>query len=306
MNKLTQVRSGARGRGSAGCRCGTLLALLCAAGLNVSISKASDAQDVQPVATPPVAPIPAPAPAREPTLDELLGIKDAASKPAERGTDVPEGGLDGGTGPVGEADRAKTELERKLAMQEIEDGFEQAVELMKSSALKLRQDRDAGVATQRMQEETLLKLDKLLDEARKQQKSKRKQKSSSQDQQEQDQKEEQQKQKQSSQGQQQAGQAQAGAQSGNPNNPMRSGSLNPPPGAGAAWGNLPQRLRDALMQGSGDYTSARWEALTREYYKRLAEEPVGAGANVSPANRRSPASDARDGNGGAAGNGGQP
>ncbi len=51
--------------------------------------------------------------------------------------------------------------------------------------------------------------------------------------------------------------------------------MNAPPGAGAAWGNLPARLRDALLQGSGDVTSAKWEALTREYYKRLAEQPGG-------------------------------
>ncbi|MEY3232016.1 MAG: hypothetical protein RL689_2105, partial [Planctomycetota bacterium] len=30
-----------------------------------------------------------------------------------------------------------------------------------------------------------------------------------------------------------------------------------------------------LLQGSGDVTSAKWEALTREYYKRLAEQPGG-------------------------------
>jgi hypothetical protein len=29
------------------------------------------------------------------------------------------------------------------------------------------------------------------------------------------------------------------------------------------------------MQGSGDFTSAKWESLTREYYKRLAEQPGG-------------------------------
>jgi hypothetical protein len=31
------------------------------------------------------------------------------------------------------------------------------------------------------------------------------------------------------------------------------------------------------MQGSSDTVSSRWEALTREYYKRLAESPSKPG-----------------------------
>jgi hypothetical protein len=251
--------------------------LISAAGLCCNISHG--AMQGQPPAPP--SPTSPSSPAREPTLDELLGIKEEKKPPAP----APDKATGESVLPSAETDRAKAELERKLAMQEIEDAFEQAVGLMKSTATKLQVERDAGVATQRMQEETLLKLDTLLDAARKQQQRKRKQKQSQQDQQNQDQQQQSQQQSQSSQAQQQqqAAQAQAGGQAGNPSNPLRTGTLNPPPGAGAAWGNLPQRLRDALMQGSGDYTSARWEALTREYYKRLAEEPVGGVRPVGPA-----------------------
>lgn len=217
----------------------------------------------QPASEPakPVTPSQTPPPA-EPGLDELLGLP-AQQRPADAAP---------------KENAVNAELERKLAFEEIEDAFEQAVVLMKTSASRLGANKDAGADTQRVQEETLLKLDKLLDEARKQQQKKRKQKQSKQDQQDQDkQNQEQQNQQQSSQSQQQAQQQQAANQGGDPNVAMRSGKLNPPPGAGAAWGNLPQRLRDALMQGSGDSTSVRWEAYTREYYKKLAEQS-GQGA----------------------------
>jgi len=42
--------------------------------------------------------------------------------------------------------------------------------------------------------------------------------------------------------------------------------------ARAAWGNLPQRVRQLLMQGSGDQFSKEYQRLTEEYYKRLGEQ----------------------------------
>ena len=42
--------------------------------------------------------------------------------------------------------------------------------------------------------------------------------------------------------------------------------------ARAAWGNLPERVRDSLLEGSSDYFSALYEAMTEAYYKRIAEE----------------------------------
>ena len=41
---------------------------------------------------------------------------------------------------------------------------------------------------------------------------------------------------------------------------------------GARWGNLPARLREALLQGSSDSYSSLYKSMTESYYKRLAEE----------------------------------
>ena len=38
------------------------------------------------------------------------------------------------------------------------------------------------------------------------------------------------------------------------------------------WGSLPQRIRDMLLQGRKEKFSSLYERLTREYYRRLAEE----------------------------------
>ena len=213
----------------------------------------------RPVAPPPAeTPKPAvPARAAEPTLDELLGLAPEA-KPRGEGA---------------AKDAAKSELERKLSLEELDDAFAQAVQLMDDTAKRLGESKDAGIDTQRMQEQALAKIDTLIDMARsrqQQQKQKRRQKQDQQDQQQQ-----QQQQSSQQQQQQQASARQQGADATGGENPQQGGRVNAPPGAGAAWGNLPARLRDALLQGSGDVTSAKWEALTREYYKRLAEQPGG-------------------------------
>jgi hypothetical protein len=38
------------------------------------------------------------------------------------------------------------------------------------------------------------------------------------------------------------------------------------------WGGLPQRVRDMLLQGRGEKFSSLYEQMTREYYRKLAEE----------------------------------
>jgi hypothetical protein len=40
----------------------------------------------------------------------------------------------------------------------------------------------------------------------------------------------------------------------------------------AGWGELPERVRERLVEGSSDYFSTLYEALTEAYYRRLAEE----------------------------------
>ena len=43
-------------------------------------------------------------------------------------------------------------------------------------------------------------------------------------------------------------------------------------GARAKWGNLPDRLRDALSQGLDEPYSQLYRSLTERYYKALAED----------------------------------
>ncbi len=218
---------------------------------------------------PPTAPPPA-----EPTLDELLKLPKPApkEKPSETKPDDAAGDK-AAEKPARPVDPAKAELDRQLAEQAAKDDFEEAVSLMEQSTERLSRSGDAGVDTQRLQKQTLDRLDKLIDMAKKQ-KSKSKSKSKSKQNSDSQSQSQQQQSSQSQQQQSQQAQAQGGANT--PLNP--DGKLNPPPGAGAAWGGLPERLRDALMQGSGDKVSSTWESLTREYYKRLAEQAPGEGA----------------------------
>jgi hypothetical protein len=38
------------------------------------------------------------------------------------------------------------------------------------------------------------------------------------------------------------------------------------------WGRLPERVRELILQGRRDRVSTLYERITREYYRRLAEE----------------------------------
>lgn len=241
--------------------------LMLGAGSVLAAQPATPPSPAPPASPPPKAEPKSPPPA-EPSLDDLLGIP---SKPVPPPAEAPkEPAAPNTEQPPAPIDPAKAELDRQLSAQEQKDDFALAVELMGETALRLNGSRDAGIDTQRLQKQTLDKLDKLIDQARKQ-KSKSKSKSKSKNSDPQDQS---QSQPQSSQAQSQQQQEQAGANAGGGNIPLdQGGKLNPPPGAGAAWGQLPDRLREALIQGSGDTVSSRWEALTREYYKRLAEDP---------------------------------
>ena len=145
---------------------------------------------------------------------------------------------------------------------------------MGQTADRLDLSQDAGLQTQRLQEEVIRKLDKLIEQANQQQgggKSKKKKKGSPEGQGETSQ-------QQAQSSQSSPGKAQAGtAAGGGPD--RQDGALTPPlPGSSAAWGGLPEHVRDALHQGSGDTFSSVWKQLTEQYYKRLAEEPRPAGS----------------------------
>jgi len=38
------------------------------------------------------------------------------------------------------------------------------------------------------------------------------------------------------------------------------------------WGNLPERVRDVIRQGSRDRIASLYQRLTEEYYRRMAED----------------------------------
>jgi hypothetical protein len=136
---------------------------------------------------------------------------------------------------------------------------------MSRSAQRLAGPRDTGSRTQRMQEDVLRKLDKLISDAerRAQQASSTPSSSSSQQQPQ-------------AQPRQQGEQQAANGDNRSENTPpgLRTGALRPEEAADlAAWGSLPERVRDALVQGSSDRFSAAYRRLTEAYYRMLAEEP---------------------------------
>lgn len=198
--------------------------------------------------------------AAPPSLDDLLELaEDERSQSAE--------------------DAARTEqeeeLRRRLSEERIAGAFTEAIEKMVLSANLLDERFDAGLGTQRVQEEILAKLDELIDEAEKQPQGQNCSSSSSQSQDQSQQPNDPGRQDQSQQQQQQAaGQAQPSGESqeGTPP-PMRQEDLDPfMDETRQEWGALPERIRDMLLQGRQEKFSSLYEQLTREYYRRLAEE----------------------------------
>lgn len=191
-----------------------------------------------------------------PTLDALLGTEGEGSA----GSEAVEL-------PAGDASDS-TELDRLLSGQEIVDEFRLAADLMNRSARRLGDAGDTGLATQRMQTDVLAALDKLIADA--QQRGQQSSSSSSSESQQQQQQRQQQQAKQQS-----SPQASTGDNRGEADAPGgRDAALGPERAADlAAWGNLPARLRDALLQGASDSFSATYRRLTEDYYRRLAEDP---------------------------------
>ena len=196
----------------------------------------------------------APKPPALPSLDELLGLEPegGARDPGER---IPT--------------QEELVLERRLTAEEAEDAFKDAVRQMGEVADALRVAHDPGLRTQRAQEDIIKKLELLIEQAE--------QNSSSSSSQSQSQSQPRPQQRQQP-GQQQGQQSQASNSQGDNQSEML------PPGgqearlrdlldaAQAAWGSLPPRVRDVLLQGSSDRFSTLYESMTEEYYRRLAEE----------------------------------
>jgi hypothetical protein len=202
------------------------------------------------------------------SLDDLLKIdqeKPDASKPAAD------------SAQDAAADAARRELDKELSEAEVANAFVQAVEQMGVAASLLDAKFDTGLGTQRVQEDIIAKLSQLLDQAKKNKSSSSSSSSSSsRRQQNKQQQNPGQRQNQQNQNQQQGDQRN--------NNPSDNRSEIEPPApqdananapleeSRAEWGNLPQRVRDMLLQGRKEKFSTLYEQLTYEYYKRLAEE----------------------------------
>ena len=192
-------------------------------------------------------------------LDDLLGIPEedrGGGVRPEEGQDLP-------------ADRSEQELERRLTGREISDQFEQAVAEMGEAAQRLARAGDAGIETQRLHKDILTKLDVLIKEAKN--KSSSSGSSSSQ--------------KQSDNPQQAPPQPKQGQSNQNEAGEGENrGEVDPPAFespelrrridlARAAWGSLPERIRKSLIEGlTGDTRSSLYDELTKEYYRRLAED----------------------------------
>ncbi len=249
----------------------TLLPLIATAALLAAPIALSQSTDPEPDPNPEQPTQPEPSEPSESTggslggaLDDLLGLDDEQqdNQPTTDATNQPN-------------DPSREELERVLTGRQASDTLLQALQQMDETADRLGELGDAGPVTQRLQEEVLRKLEVLIRSAEEQEQ----QRSRSQQNQQQQQ-QEQQSQRRPGQQQQAQQQSQAGEQRQGENN----GSEQPPPpredgpinelveAAGAAWGALPARVRESLVQGLNDRFSSLYERETEAYYRRLAEQ----------------------------------
>ncbi len=211
------------------------------------------------------------------SLDELL--------------DVPVTGDAAGAGSAEDAARREQEkrLERSLDEASMQDLVRKAIDGMKTASARLGEQNDPGLGTQRVQEEVVKTLQRLLDEAEKQQRQSSSSSSSSssgsrssgkqsKDGKSGDPKERNGQQRQS--GQQRSQGSKTESTSGSGDSETDPGMRDSDAAAEAGelsetrveWGQLPERVRELVLQGRRDRVSTLYERLTREYYRRLAEE----------------------------------
>ncbi len=195
-----------------------------------------------------------------PDLDELLGLEGGRSEEDDAGaSDV----LDA-------LDPNKAELDRALENEDLSEAFVHAVKQMGDAANLLELGSDPGLQTQRVQDEIVRRLEILIEKAEQSSQSSSSSQSSTQQQQ-----------------QQQSPPSQQQPDRPDPNTDSRSGESNEtatPPGgregplanrldtAQAAWGSLPDRVRQVLLEGVSDQFSSMYKRMTEDYYRRLAEE----------------------------------
>lgn len=198
------------------------------------------------------------------SLDDLLGIPSTDSTSGEAATDR-------------SSDRR---LEQSLEGVNMQDLVARAMDGMREAARRLGQDRDAGLGTQRVQQDIVATLDRLLAEAQRQQQSSRgsSRSRSRQQQSSSDDPSENNGQSSSSSGPTDASTTGASSEPGSDETTgQRPADESAVTGAEldesrVEWGRLPERVRELILQGRRDRVSTLYERITREYYRRLAEE----------------------------------
>lgn len=213
------------------------------------------------------------------SLDELLGVPDV---PSASGGQSSTSAID-----AAEREQAKR-LQRSLDEASLQDLVQKALEGMRSASSRLTDQSDAGLGTQRIQEDVVKSLERLLEEAQKQQKKQQgSRSSSSSDSRSQQQRKSGEPQDPSERNGQQRQPERSRAQGQQKSSSSASGDVEAEVGtrdtdeaavggelseSRVEWGQLPERVRELVLQGRRDRVSTIYERLTREYYRRLAEE----------------------------------
>ena len=204
------------------------------------------------------------------SLDDLLGVPQDKPTAAEPAADAA-------------LDEQAKRLKKSLEEASMDDLVTRALEGMKSASERLSSAKDAGIGTQRIQEDVVRTLDRLLEEAERQQQQRSSSRSSSrsqssgQKQREGDPQEQNGQQRgapRSARGNQDSqGAAQsAGETAAEREREDAAGTPGELDEARIEWGRLPECVREFVLQGRRDRVSSMYERLTREYYRRLAEE----------------------------------
>lgn len=210
---------------------------------------------------------------RPKSLDDVLGIPGSGGAEGRQGS---------GDDSAPAQDKASDRVDQALDEKAIEDLMHQALGSMRVSAERLGKETDVGIGTQRVQQDVIAKLDALIEEAKKRCKGGKCGGSSSSCQNPGEQKDgdgkpgESQKSNES-RSRKDAGKAAARASGSDaagaeppPIDPTDEGTLLDE--SRAEWGNLPERVRDLIRQGSRDRIAALYQRLTEEYYRRMAED----------------------------------
>lgn len=219
----------------------------------------------------------------QPSLDELLGLEDPSEMTDQPSSDATSTDTDlkpsvsdilsGNDRPDTAVDPTRAELERALDATRPSDDVASAALKMADAAVQLAAGR-TGTETQRLQEDVLRLLDQAIEKAKQQQQSSSKSQSSSSSSSSGEQPETSQsaQQSQSSSAQQSNANGSTGEIADALPSAQDAALAERLEASRAAWGALPQRTRDALLQGSSDRFSSLYRRLTEDYYRRLAED----------------------------------